>query len=108
MWAFHVVRRVRDAGWWADFTDPASGYPVRHCHNICLRRQVVGSQGSSFYPDVHGSQTLLKYDLVQVGGCAMLRHPRYGTRVYPATLFIRAPESVILQALNALDAFKLE
>jgi hypothetical protein len=65
-----------------------------------LNIEGIGRPGSSFYPDVHGSQTLLKYDLSQAGGCAMIRHPRWGTRVYPATLFIRAPFDVIERVVS--------
>lgn len=58
-----------------DFTDPASGHPMR------------SSRGPATYPDVEGALTFLKYPTVISGPCKMLSHPQWGTSVYPTTLF---------------------
>ncbi|ORZ40778.1 hypothetical protein BCR44DRAFT_123687 [Catenaria anguillulae PL171] len=78
------------SGSWFDFTDPASGYPI------------LSQPGPSLYPDVHGAQALLHYDVMNVGCCKVLLHPRWSSRVYPTTCFTTAPLPVILDCLQEL------
>ncbi|KAI9217968.1 hypothetical protein BC828DRAFT_389870 [Blastocladiella britannica] len=94
-----LARRVRakaDAcgaagdDWWFDFTDPASGYPM------------LTAPGPSLYPDVHGAQALLRYDVMNVGCCKVLLHPTWGSKVYPATCFSTAPASVLVECIADL------
>jgi hypothetical protein len=89
-WAVTVCHRLRRQGYWADLTDPASGYPV------------LGQRGSSIYPDAHGANRLLAYDLMNTGCCSVLLHPRWGSQVYPATVFARAPSHLINQVITEL------
>jgi hypothetical protein len=88
LWAITLCSLIREQGHWADFTDPASGYPV------------LGPNGPSFYPDVPGAQTLLNYDVTNTGCCSLLVHPRWQTKVYPATVFTAAPVDVVLHILS--------
>ena len=74
-------------GLWADWTDPADGFPVHSARGNCI------------YPDVDGSVSLLKYGTVQVGCCRVLVHPNYGTRNYPATLFVKGPLETVKRIL---------
>lgn len=63
--------------------------------NLSRKLQVLGERGPSFYPDAHGAQRLLRYELLNTGCCSILSHPRWGTRVYPATVFAVAPSDVV-------------
>ena len=65
---------------------------------------MLGPSGAQVYPDVHGAQKLLKYDVLNTGCCSVLSHPRWGTGVYPATMFARAPEEVLHEVLDGMKA----
>ncbi|KAI9356975.1 hypothetical protein DFJ73DRAFT_821665 [Zopfochytrium polystomum] len=88
MWAHEVCEFIHRTGHWADFTDPASGYPV------------YTPRGTTLYPDVDGSSRLLRYVTQDVGCCRVLSHPKWGSRNYPATLFTTAPVELLQQALD--------
>jgi len=81
-WSRAICTKLRDMGHWADLTDPCSGLPV------------YTERGGSFYPDVIGGQMLLAYDMIDTGCCKLLSHPRWQTKVYPATMFTTAPLDV--------------
>ncbi|KAI9207460.1 uncharacterized protein BJ171DRAFT_578579 [Polychytrium aggregatum] len=83
-------------GYWADMTDPASGYPI------------YSDRGAALYPDVDGAIRLLKYQTILAGCCKVLRHPKWGTKNYPATLFTTAPLPVVEQVLSAMISSNLE
>lgn len=87
-WARGICVKLREMGHWADLTDPCSGYPV------------LGERGPGWYPDVIGSQMLLGYDVIDTGCCKLLAHPKWQTKVYPATLFSTAPLDVLAAALS--------
>lgn len=80
-------------GYWADMTDPATGYPL------------LTERGGFTHCDLDYVQALLHYPGTQVGGCCVMSHPRFGTSVYPATLFVSAPRDEIEAALQS--AFSL-
>lgn len=92
LFGLSICRAVVQAGWWADITDPASGLPMLSSYS-----SDEGPRG--FYPDVHGCQRLLGYELTNCGCCAVLSHPKYGTRVYPSTIFAQCPLEVLKQLL---------
>lgn len=56
---------------------------------------MLGERGAGFYSDVQGSLALLKYKTTMAGCCGMIVHPTWGTKSYPATLFVKAPLHVI-------------
>lgn len=85
--AHEFVGTLRMQGLWADFTDPADGFPH------------YSAQGSALYPDVEGAVRLLRYGTAQVGCCKVLLHPQWGTRNYPATLFAKGPLDAVQKAL---------
>jgi hypothetical protein len=85
--ASEFVNKLKAKGYWADYTDPADGFPVKSC------------RGSILYPDVEGACRLLKYKTTQVGCCSILLHPRWGTKNYPATLFAKAPLAILQEIL---------
>eukprot|EP00039_Didymoeca_costata_P013840 m.216756 g.216756 ORF g.216756 m.216756 type:complete len:491 (+) comp15881_c0_seq9:1318-2790(+) len=86
-----VCGLLREKQHWADLTDPCSGYPV------------IGERGSGLYPDVNGSWMLLRYDLIETGCCKLISHPKWGTKVYPATMFTTAPLDVVQ---SVMETFK--
>ncbi|KAJ3231840.1 hypothetical protein HDU81_003491 [Chytriomyces hyalinus] len=93
-WGRYVITRIRSHGFWADMTDPASGYPA------------YTPRGTSLYPDVDGSAILLKYPTHLVSCCRIVSHPVWGTRNYPATLFTTCPADLLSSILN--DSYQIQ
>ncbi|KAJ1969628.1 hypothetical protein H4R35_006089 [Dimargaris xerosporica] len=89
-WGNTVIAHLRKRGYWADMTDPCSGYPIH------------SPRGPSFYPDIAGCQYLLKYSVMTTNSCCVMVHPRWGTNFYPATLFTMAPAKVLESVLTAM------
>jgi S-methylmethionine-dependent homocysteine/selenocysteine methylase len=87
-WGGAVRRRLGAGGWWADFVDPCSGLPVH-------------TPSSAVYAEVDAFEALLKWRTSAAGGCRVLLHPAWGTAVYPATLFARAPLDALRAAMEA-------
>eukprot|EP00049_Salpingoeca_infusionum_P026801 m.27985 g.27985 ORF g.27985 m.27985 type:complete len:192 (-) comp9004_c0_seq1:2975-3550(-) len=85
-----LCKRVNGLGYWADYTDPASGLPA------------LGDRGVGVYPEVQAAQYLFKYDVINTGCCSLLSHPAFGTSVYPATLFSTAPAGVLEEILQQI------
>ncbi len=93
-WGRAVAEAVRGAGGWADMPDPATGYPV------------LGRRGGLAHNELECVQRVLKFSSTQVGSCCVLEHPRWGTRCYPASLFVAVAEKATLdRAIQAADAF---
>ncbi|RHZ80331.1 hypothetical protein Glove_137g126 [Diversispora epigaea] len=87
-WGKLICQKLKDREYWADLTDPASGYPI------------FSNRGPSMYPDVNGAEQLLKYSIQNVGCCNILLHPKWGSKVYPGTLFSNANLDEIKQVIN--------
>lgn len=99
VWAGAVCREITAvndqsgrARFWADYVDPCSGYPA------------LSERGGTTYSEVDGMQMLLRYTLTQVGQCSVLRHPEWGTNVYPASVFTNAPVKVAAAAIEAANS----
>ena len=67
--ATSVCDALQEHGFWADYTDPASGFPGR------------SERCAWMYPDVLAAQALLKYPIVSADCCKLLLHPAFGTKV---------------------------
>ncbi|KAJ3349962.1 hypothetical protein HDU83_000171 [Entophlyctis luteolus] len=84
-WGRFVIMRIRAHGFWADMTDPCSGYPV------------FTPRGTSLYPDVEGSVRLLKYSTHNVernmgaGTAAVASAAATAAAVIPRALPTRTP-----------------
>ena len=91
-WAGAVCDALGAKGWWGDFVDPCSGLPVRTPH------------ARAVYAEVDAFEALLKWRTSSAGGCRVLLHPQWGTAVYPATLFARAPPAALREAMEAAAA----
>lgn len=81
--------KVRAQGYWADFIDPCSGLPMMSlgCNKV--------------YSEVDGMECLLNYKAYNAGFCKVLTHPKWGSAVYPATMFAFCPVSVATQILES-------
>jgi hypothetical protein len=83
-WASAVCEALSARGHWGDYVDPCSGYAMRT------------PNARAVYPEVDAAETLLRYRTADAGGCRVLSHPQWGTAVYPASVFARAPLEVLL------------
>jgi hypothetical protein len=92
-WAARVRERLRARGFAdCDYVDPCSGLPT-HARGCTV-----------VWPEVDAFETLLKFRAYSAGGCRVIAHPEWGTRVYPATLFAAAPvEEVVRAAREAAE-----
>eukprot|EP00467_Chlorarachnion_reptans_P014107 CAMPEP_0114518106 /NCGR_PEP_ID=MMETSP0109-20121206/18262_1 /TAXON_ID=29199 /ORGANISM="Chlorarachnion reptans, Strain CCCM449" /LENGTH=208 /DNA_ID=CAMNT_0001698695 /DNA_START=160 /DNA_END=786 /DNA_ORIENTATION=- len=90
-WCQNLCARLIEDGYWADYIDPCSGKPV------------LGEAGSSTYNEVEGMQLLLRYRYQQVGMCKVILHPKWGQRIYPASMFTNAPLDIISKAILAME-----
>lgn len=87
--ARELCNSIRKAGYWADYIDPCSGLPMMTLN---------GSH--KVYSEVDGMECCLNYKSYNAGFCKVLAHPRWGTAVYPATMFACAPRHFIVQLLE--------
>ncbi|CAL6413117.1 unnamed protein product [Bathycoccus prasinos] len=69
---------LREKNFWCDYIDPCSG-------------------GCT---EVDALVTLLNYECTNVGCCKIVMHPKWGSSVYPASLFAIAPEDEVRDALR--------
>ena len=87
-WAAAVCERLAARGCWGDYVDPCSGLAVRTPHSRIA------------YPEVDAFETLLRWRTAVAGCCKVLSHPAWGTSVYLATLFAKAPVEVLEEVLR--------
>mmetsp|Transcript_21586 Transcript_21586/g.27815 ORF Transcript_21586/g.27815 Transcript_21586/m.27815 type:complete len:208 (+) Transcript_21586:56-679(+) len=83
-----LCEKLRSYGFWADYIDPCSGLPMltRHCNKV--------------YSEVDGMEVLLGYRAYNAGFCKILLHPKWGSAVYPATIFAFAPSNLVQKILE--------
>jgi hypothetical protein len=91
-WAVALCGRLSSAGYWCDYIDPCSGLPMMH------------KEGQTPYSEVEGLTVLLGYRTANAGCCKVVLHPKWGTSVYPATVFARAPAAAVEAAIRAVEA----
>lgn len=84
-----LCARICAQGYWADYIDPCSGLPMltRSCNKV--------------YSEVDGMECLLNYRAYQAAGCKVLTHPKWGSAVYPATIFCYAPRAIVEEILKS-------
>jgi len=84
-----VCEKIRSRGYWADFIDPCSGLPMmtQNCNKV--------------YSEVDGMECLLNYKSYNAGFCKILTHPKWGSAVYPATIFAHCPVNVAIDIVNS-------
>lgn len=81
-------QKVIAQGYWADYIDPCSGLPM------------ITVDCNKVYSEVDGMECLLNYKSYNAGFCKILTHPKWGSSVYPATIFAYAPKEVVIRLLN--------
>jgi hypothetical protein len=93
-YARELCMNIRAKGYWADFIDPCSGLPMLtlNCNKV--------------YSEVDGMECLLNYKAYNAGFCKILTHPRWGSAVYPATIFAYAPASIVSELVNQYPSMK--
>jgi hypothetical protein len=91
LWAQSVCTALSAAGHWADYIDPCSGLPMIH------------RETGSVYGEVQALATLLGYRLQNAGCCKIVLHPRWGSAVYPASVFARAPVEAVMGAVAVAE-----
>lgn len=88
-WAKCVCDALERRGCWADYVDPCSGLPMlhrEHAHRV--------------YGEVDALTTLLGYATTNSGCCKIVLHPRWGSALYPATLFAQTDLQTLQQAIQ--------
>lgn len=80
--------KIRAEGYWADYIDPCSGLPMmtKECNKV--------------YSEVDGMECLLNYRAHNAGFCKVLTHPKWGSAVYPATIFCFGPRDQVIQLVK--------
>lgn len=86
----HICEQIRLQGYWADYIDPCSGLPM------------ISLNCNKVYSEVDGMECLLNYKSYNAGFCKILTHPKWGSAVYPATIFAHAPVDVVKRLIESL------
>ncbi|KAI3429551.1 hypothetical protein D9Q98_005639 [Chlorella vulgaris] len=90
-----VCERLEALGHWADYIDPCSGLPMVH------------RDTNAVYGEVEALVTLLGYRIQNAGCCKIILHPKWGSSVYPASIFAKAPLAAVTAAIDdAVAALK--
>lgn len=86
----YICEQLRAKGFWADYIDPCSGLPMMtlNCNKV--------------YSEVDGMEILLNYKAYNAGFCKILTHPKWGSSVYPATIFAHAPADIVKSLIESL------
>lgn len=82
-----VVFSLCDRGFLSNLIDPRTGYPL------------LSPPGEIRHDDTAVVKALLGFPVIR-NRCRVLRHPLWGTAVYPSTLFTSAPPNVINPVLK--------
>lgn len=88
----YICEQLRSKGYWADYIDPCSGLPM------------ISLNCNKVYSEVDGMECLLNYKAYNAGFCKILTHPKWGSAVYPATIFAYAPVEVARSLLESLPS----
>ena len=86
-WASVVRQHLMDQGYWCDYIDPCSGLPAN-------------TDGNQLYGEVDGFQALLGYRTQNANCCKILLHPKWGSAVYPASMFTNAPKEIVVDIVS--------
>ena len=89
--AKRVTDELRAKGYWCDYIDPCSGLSM------------INRDSQHIYGEVDASVTLLNYQTTNSGCCKVILHPQWGSAVYPASLFTKAPVSALRDAIAVAE-----
>ena len=85
-----VCEPLRRAGYFADYIDPSTGTPM-------------SSHSSSTLPETSDCYVQMGMDIVELGCCRVLSHPRWGTHVMATLLVTDAPRNVLDAVVATLE-----
>lgn len=60
---------------------------------------MINKDTTTVYSEVDALTTLLGYKSTTAGCCRVVFHPKWGTAVYPATMFTNAPLEKLLESI---------
>ena len=89
--AKRVTDALRAGGYWCDYIDPCSGLSM------------INRDSQHVYGEVDALVTLLNYQTTNSGCCQVVLHPTWGSAVYPASLFAKAPVSALRDAIASAE-----
>ncbi len=61
---------------------------------------MITKDSNKVYSEVDGIQLLLNYKTMNCGCCKVLLHPKWGSSIYPASMFTTAPQSLVIDLIN--------
>lgn len=91
-WAKKVCNKLILLGYFSDYIDPCSGLPMIH------------QEGNNVYDEVAALNAVLGYSVQNAGCCKIILHPKWGSAVYPATMFTKAPIEHVLTAIAQTES----
>lgn len=65
--------------------------------------QMIHQNTNTVYSEVDALSTLLSFTCQNAGCCKVILHPKWGSSVYPATFFAKAPLESVLDAIKKVD-----
>lgn len=83
--------KIKEAGGWADYIDPCSGLPM------------ITDDCNKVFHEVQSAEVLLNYDTMNCGCCKILLHPKWGSSVYPASIFTTASKELVTSTLSSFS-----
>ena len=86
----HMRQSMSDKGYFLDYMDPTSGLAMNSNTNVV-------------YADITGCERILQMDVSTTGCCKLVSHSKWGTNIYPFTLFTTAPANIILEHLKLVN-----
>ncbi|MDA9081662.1 methylmalonic aciduria and homocystinuria type D protein [Candidatus Dependentiae bacterium] len=90
--AKRITDRLIADGHWADYIDPCSGLSM------------LNKDSQQIYGEVDALVTLLNYQTTNTGCCKVVLHPTWGSAVYPASIFTKAPVTGLHEVFLEVEA----
>ncbi|CEF97318.1 Methylmalonic aciduria and homocystinuria type D protein [Ostreococcus tauri] len=85
--AKRVTDELKKRGRWCDYIDPCSGLSM------------INRESQHIYGEVDALVTLLNYQTTNSGCCKVVLHPKWGSAVYPASLFAKCSKDELAEAI---------
>jgi hypothetical protein len=86
-----IAQELTRQAYQVEIFDPRTGLPT------------LSTPGVRKLDDVAIAHTLLGYPVTNQGGCAILIHPQWHNRVYPATILASAPPERVQQVVDLVS-----
>jgi hypothetical protein len=90
----------KSRGHWI-YTEADSGRT--DCPQLPYVLQMIHQNTNTVYSEVDALSTLLSFTCQNAGCCKVILHPKWGSSVYPATFFAKAPLESVLDAIRKVD-----